>query len=76
MTSQRASANNPGLSALKKYIYELESKTCRLSELAALASSAQYEGLNGLPALLDVIEELSAEVNNALDSVNFPEAAQ
>jgi hypothetical protein len=44
--------------------------------LAALASSAHYEGLNGLPALLDVIEELSADVNNALDSVNFPEAAQ
>jgi hypothetical protein len=76
MPQQPSSANNPALSALKKHIYELESKTCRLSELAALASSAQYEGLNGLPALLDVIKELSAEVNNALDSVNFPEAAQ
>ena len=76
MTEQRASANNPGLSALKKHISGVEDKACRLSELATLASSAHYEGIKGLTALLEVIEELSAEVHNDLDSVQFPEAAK
>lgn len=70
-------ATNPSLAVLLKYIGDVQSKACRLAGIASAIAYLENEGAcgEGQCTLIFIAEELAAEINSALDSVNLPEVA-
>jgi hypothetical protein len=68
----------PGLPDLLKYIAEVQSRACRLSGVVSAILFLESEGAcaEGQCALIYMAEDLAAEINTALDSVNLPRVTQ
>jgi hypothetical protein len=77
-------ANSPtadtahGLPELLKHIAEVQSRACRLSGVVSAIAFLESEGAcaAGQCALIYIAEDLAAEINTALDSVNLPRVTQ
>ena len=59
---------------LAEYLSDLQSRATRLHGIVAAAAFLENAGAckDGRAALVFLAEELAAEINNALDSVNIP----
>jgi hypothetical protein len=65
------SGNAPGLA---RYLADVQSRATRLHGIMAAVAFLENEGAcaDGRVALVFLAEELAADLNNALDSVNIP----
>ena len=70
------SANDTRLPSLRQYIADVQHRMCRLSGVLETIAYLESEGScqEGQCALIFLAADMGAEINNALDSVNLPEA--